>query len=329
MWTLITIVAVLALLPLVYLACLDGSFRVRRSLEIEVPAEQAFAAVLDLKTWPLWSPWLLHEADTELVYSDDYQAEGGYYSWEGQVVGAGKITHLEIRPGRAIRQKIELLKPFKSVNQVDWEFETQGDKTLVSWEMSGKMPFLFRPMARRMEPMIGRDYELGLAMLGGYLNSAMPHPLLTFAEPEELQAFSYWAIPCNGNLRQLETARRSSIETLRGNEAGRMGMALTLYHQFDPLGAQFQAEIAVPVSDNPPLSNYQRRRFEGGEYLKMTLRGDLGFLPLGWYAFASHCRLHKIKIETQRPALEIYQDDPGYAIDGNQTFTTLYLPIKE
>ena len=42
--------------------------------------------------------------------------------------------------------------------------------------MSGKMPFLFRFMAKRMEPMIGRDFELGLALLGGYLNAAIPHP---------------------------------------------------------------------------------------------------------------------------------------------------------
>ena len=51
------------------------------------------------------------------------------------------------------------------MNQVDWEFENSGDSTLVSWEMSGKMPFLFRFMAKRMEPMLARDYELGLALL--------------------------------------------------------------------------------------------------------------------------------------------------------------------
>jgi effector-binding domain-containing protein/uncharacterized protein YndB with AHSA1/START domain len=327
MWIL-TAIAITVLAPLIYLASLNGSFRVRRSLEIEAPLEQVFAAVVDLKSWPQWSPWLLHEPDAELIYSDDYQAEGGYFSWAGKVVGAGKLTHLEIRPQRSIHQQIEFLKPFRSVNQVDWEFEKLGGKTLVSWEMSGRMPFLFRFMAKRMEPMIGRDYELGLALLGGYLNRAMAHPVLVIAGPEELEDFGYWAIPCIGNLRQLEAARRSSIETLRGNAAARIGLSLTLYQGFDPYAAQFQAEIAVPVNDNPPPSNYRLRRFAGGQYIKMTLRGDLRFVPLAWHAVASHCRLHKLKIEPQRPALEIYGDDPGVAVDDNRTTTTLYLPIK-
>ena len=100
MWILVGSVAVLALAALIYLASLDGGFRVRRCLEVNAPTEQAFAAVLDLRCWPQWSPWLLHEADVELIYSDNYQAEGGYYSWAGKVVGAGKLTHLEIRPNR-------------------------------------------------------------------------------------------------------------------------------------------------------------------------------------------------------------------------------------
>jgi len=316
------------LAPLVYLACLDGGFRVRRSLEIEAPIEQVFAAVVDLKSWPQWSPWLLHEPDAELIYSDNYQAEGDYYKWAGKFVGAGKLTHLEIRPNRSIHQQIEFLKPFRSINQVGWEFEKVDDKTRVIWEMSGKMPFLFRFKAKTLEPIIGRDYDLGLALLGGYLNRAMAHPVLAIFGPEELAGFGYWAIPCNGNLRQLEAARRSSIETLRSNAAARIGLSLTLYHRFDPFAAQFQSEIAVPVNDNPPASNYRLRRFAGGQYVKMTLRGDLRFLPLGWHALVSHGRMHKLKIEPKRPALEIYGDDPGTSVNSNQTTTTLYLPIK-
>ncbi len=146
---------------------------------------------------------------------------------------------------------------------------------------------------------------------------------------EDLEPFHYWAIPCNGNLRQLEAARRSNIEALRSSPANRIGLSLTLYHQFDPLGVQFQAEIAVPISDNTPLSNYRQRSFDGGHYFKMTLHGDLEFLPLAWHALASHCRMHKIKIELTRPALEIYHQDPGEMDDSNQQVTTLFLPIRK
>jgi hypothetical protein len=51
------------------------------------------------------------------------------------------VTHFKIQTGRAIHQQIEFQRPFKTVNQIDWEFENRDDHCLVTWEMSGKMPF--------------------------------------------------------------------------------------------------------------------------------------------------------------------------------------------
>ncbi len=312
----------------IYLATLDGRFRVSRSLEIEAPAEAVFAAIVDFKSWPQWSPWLIHEPDTAIVYSNDYQQEEGYYTWDGKTVGAGKVSHVKITPHSSIDQQIEFKRPFKSVNQISWKFENRGERTLVSWEMAGSMPFLFRFMARRMEPTIGRDYELGLALFNGYMNNAAAHPAISFVGAQLLEDFSYWSIPCNGNLRQLEAARQPAIETLTAAAAGNTGLALTLYHQFDPLASDYQTEIAIPISDSAPQSNYTRRGFKGGSYFHMTLQGDHGFIPLGWYALSCHCRMQRIKLDKSRPALEIYHTAPGDVRNSNQIVTALYMPIK-
>jgi hypothetical protein len=321
-------VAALVLAALGYLASLDGNFRVKRSLEIAASRDAVFAAILDFKSWPSWSPWLMHEPDAMIDYSENYQAEGGSYSWDGELIGAGSLTHTRIEPATSIRQQIAFLRPFRSLSEVEWGFETSGDNTRVSWSMNGRMPFLFRFMARRMEPTIARDFDLGLALLNGYMNAATAHPEMTFNGIEELQDFSYWAIPCHGNLRQLEASRRSAIEALQATAAGALGLALTLYHKFDPVGSHYQAEIAIPISDNTPASNYRRREFIGGRYFKMTLLGDLHFLPLGWHALNNHCRLHKFKLDRTRPALEIYHDDVTQSSAVNQFTSALYLPIK-
>jgi len=328
MWLIATVMVAILLAGLIYLVRLDGDFCTKRSLEIAAPPDSVFAAVVDFKSWPQWSPWLIHEADANITYSENYSAEGGSYSWNGTVVGAGKLTHLKITPTSSIRQQIEFLHPFESVNQISWEFVNRDGNCLVSWEISGTLPFLFRFRTRKIESMLGRDFELGLELLNGYLNANAPHPSFVFTGSEDLQDFSYWAIPCNGKLRQLETARKSGIETLRAAAAGSNALALTLYHHFDPQAAYFQAEIALPIGDHPPLSNYTRREFRSGSYFKMTLHGDHRFLPLGWYALTSHCRVHKIKFDPARPALEIYHHDPGELADSNQLCSTLYLPIK-
>ena len=117
MWVILVIVIVIPLAAIIYLATLEGNFRVRRSLEIEAPAKAVFAAIVDLKSWPQWSPWLMHEADASLLYSDNFEQEGGYYTWDGKVVGAGRLTHSRIKANSRIDQQIEFTRPFKSVTR--------------------------------------------------------------------------------------------------------------------------------------------------------------------------------------------------------------------
>ena len=328
MWLIAGIVAALLLGGVVYLLRSDGRFQVRRSLEMALPASTVYAAVADLKSWPLWSPWLLHESDTAIEFSEDCRLEGGYYSWDGKHIGAGRLIHTSLVPHSRIEQRLELSRPYRSASRVAWEFDTRGETTLVSWEMDGRMPLPLRFMAPAMESTIGRDYELGLALLKGYLDDRAPHPALRFGATEKLEDFSYWAIPCNGKLRQLEAARQSAIEALTAAAAGRTGLPLTLYHRFDPGASELHAEIAVPIDRVTPESNYTRREFSGGRYLKMTLRGDHRFLPMGWHALFSHCRMLRYKPDRSRPALEIYLVGPDGAASADAIETALYLPLK-
>ncbi len=56
----------------------------------------------------------MHEPEASLDYSENGQSEGGCYSWDGKLIGAGKVTHLEIQAGRAIHQQIEFQRPLQS-----------------------------------------------------------------------------------------------------------------------------------------------------------------------------------------------------------------------
>ena len=91
MWILAGLIASLLLAVLIYLASQNGRFHVLRSLEIDATVESVYAAVLDLKSWPLWSPWLMHEAGARLDYSETVDAEGGYCSWDGRLSVPAKL----------------------------------------------------------------------------------------------------------------------------------------------------------------------------------------------------------------------------------------------
>ncbi|MCG7986767.1 MAG: SRPBCC family protein [Candidatus Thiodiazotropha lotti] len=147
---LIVLFVVILAVPLIYLSTLKGEFVVSRSLTIGVAREQVFEKIKDFRSWPEWSPWLMHEPEAHLEYSDAPDQQGGWYSWDGETVGAGRLTHMKFSGSDKIEQKIEFLRPFKSVSQVWWELERLDEgNTQVSWNMSGSMPFLFRFMTKK------------------------------------------------------------------------------------------------------------------------------------------------------------------------------------
>jgi hypothetical protein len=43
--------------------------------------------IVYFKAWPKWISWLLHEPETRLYYSYDYAVEGGFYCWDGKLIG--------------------------------------------------------------------------------------------------------------------------------------------------------------------------------------------------------------------------------------------------
>ncbi|MCZ6881554.1 MAG: SRPBCC family protein [Gammaproteobacteria bacterium] len=323
------IIGGLILLAMIYLASLDGDYAIRRSLKIDAPVDEVFACIRDFKTWPEWSPWLLHEADTKIDYSDDYQQEGGFYSWDGKLTGAGKLTHVKIYPGKSIHQDIEFTRPFKSLNQVNWYFEDTDGSTTISWEMIGSVPFLFRFMRQNIEPMISKDYDLGLNLLKGYLRPESTHLVVLFCGRETLESFQYWSIPFSGNLRELQASRKSSLGSLQAIAGKGGGLGLSLYREINWQQIHYSGEVAIPVSKSSSTTIYTTRQFTGGEYYKVEARGDHEFLPLAWYAAFTHCRMHKIKLDKSRRSLEIYRDDPKLVDDSNQIRTILYLPVKK
>ena len=322
-------VAVVVIGLLVYLATLDGEYTVDRNLRIDAPVERVFASIIDFKTWPDWSPWLMHEADTELEDSDACDREQGYYTWDGKMVGAGKLTHLEIKPNQSIEQRIEFTRPFKAISRVAWTFADADGQTDVHWIMQGKMPFPLRFMTEMTKQMVTKDYDLGLHLLNGYLNPDSPHPRFEFCGEEQVASFDYAYESFSGHMDAMVDAMQVGFPRLRDQVAALEiidGCPQTVYHKADPKKGYFECDMAVPVK---PGSNYpQIKTFNGGRYYKMRMQGDYQFLELAWYKIFSHVRMLKLKIDLKRPSLEVYENDPAEVSDSSELKTAIYLPVK-
>jgi hypothetical protein len=82
-------------------------------------------------------------------------------------VGAGRIEIIEaIAPSRLVMQ-LDMIRPMKAQNMVEFALAAKGGTTDVTWTMKGRVPFLGKLMGLVMNcgKMVGRQFEEGLVRL--------------------------------------------------------------------------------------------------------------------------------------------------------------------
>ena len=316
----------------VYLARQPGEYLVRRSLVMDVDRQTVFDKVRDLRSWKDWSPWLMHEPDTLLKFSDNASREGGSYTWNGKRVGAGKLTHIRFDGLNKIEQRIEFTRPFKSICDVWWEFSDVNNQTEVTWCMRGKMPFPLRFMTNTTRQMIEKDYDLGLAMLRGKLDPDAERPVIYFEGEVERAAQTVLTIPFKGGISSMVTAMEKGFPRLTAalSRYGERptGPQFAAFHKTDIQSMYFECDLALPVPEEIPPGEFVRKSLGDGRYFKVSIRGSYDFLEAAWYSTMNHLRMYKLKQDRSRPWLEVYENDARQTHHSNEVRTTLYVPLR-
>jgi Polyketide cyclase / dehydrase and lipid transport len=154
------LVAVIALQP--------ARYRVSRSATIAAPALVVFAQVNDFHRWAAWSPWEKIDPAMKRTYEGPPAGVGASYTWAGNgEVGEGRMTIVESRPSDLIQVKLEFVKPFAGTSVAEFTFKPEGDRTQVTWSMTGDKNFIAKAihLVMSMDRMIGDQFDKGLAAM--------------------------------------------------------------------------------------------------------------------------------------------------------------------
>jgi len=161
---LVGLVAVLA----VVVALQPADFRIERSTTIVAPAPVVFAQVNDFRRWDAWSPWARIDPAMKQTFEGAPAGAGAVYRWTGnREVGEGRMTMTESRPGELVRIRLEFLKPFAATNTAEFTFRPEGERTAVTWRMTGQRDFVAKAvcLVMDMDAMVGGMFEKGLAQM--------------------------------------------------------------------------------------------------------------------------------------------------------------------
>jgi|MEHZ01.4.fsa_nt_MEHZ011273679.1_10 effector-binding domain-containing protein len=320
------------LITVIYMSSLSGSFEVSASKVIQAHQDELFDKVVDLRTWADWSPWLMHEPDCPLEFTENPNAVEGGYSWEGKLIGAGTLTHKQIDRPIYIEAALSLTRPFKSDSKVTFDFREVEGGTLIRWTMSGGMPLFFRPMIPRVKEMVAQEYELGLAQLGGLMVPSSDHPEIEFIGEQNREQTTYISIPWKGPVEDLPAAKKAGYTKLReyiaSNDIKVLGQPFAVYHEVKKRATYFVVDLAFPVAEGTTDDKYQVKTLKGGKFHQTQLKGGYQYLKATWHSSINNVKMHKIKMDWNRPCVELYENDPRTAEHNNNIVTSLFVPIK-
>ena len=152
----------------VYVELQPADFKITRSATFVASPEVIFPQVNDLHSWQTWSPWAKMDPNSQVSYSGPQAGNGASFSWSGNdEVGQGRMTIIESNPNQLVRYRLEFTKPFTATNTAEFRLLPNGDRTKVTWSMSGTNGFLFKAAGVFMncDKMVGDQYEKGFANL--------------------------------------------------------------------------------------------------------------------------------------------------------------------
>jgi uncharacterized protein YndB with AHSA1/START domain len=162
------IIVVVVIVLCVVISMQPANFTVTRSATFNAQPDRVFTQVNDFKNWSAWSPWEKLDPNMKKTVSDPSAGKGASYAWTGNdEVGEGKMTIADSHPSEHIKVDLEFIKPFAMKSVTNFTFKPEGDKTTMTWAMTGEHNFVSKAMClvMDMDKMVGSDFEKGLANL--------------------------------------------------------------------------------------------------------------------------------------------------------------------
>ena len=152
---------------------LPGQYKIKEAIEIDRSQEIVYFHAMNFKEREKWDPWIEKDPDTKSRINMTQSGVGTTWQWEGEKIGAGKITVQKIVVNEQIVSKLQFFMSDTTEARVEWNFKPwKENKTLVTWEVSGELQGIAEKWAGIfMKGSLTNSLDKGLQNLKKYLES--------------------------------------------------------------------------------------------------------------------------------------------------------------
>lgn len=330
-WTGIIIIVLVALFLIIPLF-LPSTVRVERSVTVEAPLDLVFQTAVDMNMRAKWDPWIEMDPDAEIITEIMPGGVGSWYTWDGEIIGKGKLTIKEIEVNKLIQSKIEFIEPQSMTSDIFWKFTENEEWTDITWGFEATLSYpVERWFGLFIDSQLGTQFEKGLQNFKKLVED-LPSDFGKTGEIMETEFAGLIALTIKeecemNNLRSKMIEMYSSIlRYMNTNQIEMTGTPFAIYHKSEKEGFTI-LECGLPVS----------KEIEGNERIKFIE------LPAGKTITASHFgpfhtvnNTHKAienyiienNLEKSGTPWEIYITDPWKQPDQSKWETKVYFPVK-
>lgn len=305
-----------------------AKLQINKEIIIESPLEKVRSTVSNFNTWSQWSPWLICEPETKVEVNET----GDFYSWEGKRVGSGQMKILN-KTDLKIDYDLNFIKPWKSQANVSFILSRDGDKTRAKWTMESNWPFYLFFMRKKMEILVGMDYERGLRMLKEYVEEDKIHSQIEFVGNQKFNGFNYIGIRTQTTMKDMGEKMKLDLVTLsevvKDNNIETNGVPFSQYHKFDFVSGEVEYTSGIPVKEKPKnLPSYILfNHLEPAQINLVRHKGKYEHLGNAWSTQIMMTRNKEFKQSKKIHPFEIYRNSP-LDTPSEELITDVCFPLK-
>lgn len=307
----------------------------KRQIFINKTQSEIFRFLVDFKNWNQWSPWLKLEKTCIPVWQGEPGQIGHSQSWDGQIIGSGRMTLEALTPDKKIAIQLEFFKPWRSKSKAFFDLTPQGDGTLVAWSMENNLPFFMYFFKSQISAYLGSDFMRGLRMLKECLET---NNLQTEVEHKGVQAkegFYFVGIRNQSSVENLAQMIPADFAKLNANAASAaIGVStgqVCFCHKMDRVKNLCDYTVALTFSQAPTSvpAGCETGFVPKHQALLVEHWGPYRFIDNAWSAVTPLLRLKKKKLLKSISPYELHLTRPNQIKAGQEGLmrTEVVLPI--
>lgn len=308
---------------------------IERSIQISKTPAHVYSIISDFKEWNFWSPWNHCEPTCKTTVTGEAGSNGQVLTWEGEVIGSGRMTSQNLVIGQKVQMNLEFLKPWKSKALVTFTLtENKAGETLVVWSMDSDLPIFMIFFKNTMAAYMRSDFDRGLLMLKEYSEKGTVSSKSTYKGEKNADAFQVVGRKSTCAISDLSSVMQNDYRVM--NELMAKGQlqppakVTAIYHKFDiPKGiCEFTAGFSYPSNhDVKAPASFPVLKFAPHKSIMIDHSGPYRYLDNPWAMAQSYLRARKLKASQDVPMYEHYITMP----DGRpekDILTQIYLPVR-